>query len=88
MKVYVRHEGNELMFPSFKELQVMYRLKFIAPEDLVRKEFSDRWTPAGDLPELRRAQASEKMGRAFALMMWLMLATLAVGVLGQLFLKH
>lgn len=53
MKIYVRHDDNELMFPSFREFVSMYRIRFISPDDLVRREFSDRWIRAGDMPELR-----------------------------------
>lgn len=53
MKIYVRHGDGELMFPSFREFLSMYNAKFIAPDDLVRREFSDRWIRAGDMPELR-----------------------------------
>jgi hypothetical protein len=53
MKVYVRHGEGELMFPSFRDFADMYRLKFVAPDDLVRRETSSRWVRAADLPELR-----------------------------------
>lgn len=86
MKVYVRHGGGELMFPSFKDFQSMYRLKFIAPDDLVRRETSDRWVPAKDLPELRalhlydRPAAGRWVGTAF----WLMLGLVALAVALQM----
>lgn len=62
MKVYVRHGQDEMMFPSFKDFQSMYRLKFIAPDDLCRREFSDRWIPVKDLPELRSVHLYDRDG--------------------------
>ena len=59
MKVYVQHEGGELMFPSFRDFQTMYRLKFVSPDDMVRRESSQRWTRAADLPEIRALMAQE-----------------------------
>jgi hypothetical protein len=85
MKVYVRHGDGELMFPSFKEFQAMYRLKFIAPDDLVRRETSERWLRAGDLPELRGVVEAGRMGRQFTLLMWLLVGFFALVILFQLF---
>lgn len=89
MKIYVRHDDGELMFPSFRDFQNMYRLKFVAPDDLVRRENSDRWVKARDLPELRSMHLYDRSGpaRAFTIVMWLMLGVFAVAVTLQLFLS-
>jgi hypothetical protein len=88
MKVYVRHDDGELMFPSFKDFQNMYRLKFVAPDDLVRRENSDRWVKARDLPELRAMHLYDRSGqqRAISTAMWLMLGVFAIVILVQLIL--
>ena len=86
MRVYVRHGERELMFPSFKEFQAMYRLKFIAPDDLVRRETSERWLRAGDLPELRGVVEAGRIGRQFTLAMWLMVGLFALVIIIRLFM--
>jgi hypothetical protein len=88
MKVFVRHEGRELVFPSFQDFQSMYRLKFVSPDDLVRRETSGRWLRAGDLPELRSLHLYDRGGRRRAVTQafWLMLGLFALGVMAQLFL--
>lgn len=48
------------MFPSFREFLSMYNMKFISADDLVRREFSDRWVRAGDMPELRAMHIYKK----------------------------
>lgn len=92
MKIYVRHgDGQseaELMFPSFRDFQAMYRLKFVGPEDLVRRENSSRWVRARDLPELRALQIYErsKVASAFRWLLALMLLGAALVIFLQLFL--
>jgi hypothetical protein len=86
MKVYVRHGDRELMFPSFKDFQTMYRLKFIAPDDLVRRETSDRWIAAGDLPELRNLSRAERETRYVSTTLYLMVAVLAFALMIRFFL--
>ena len=87
MKVFVRHDGRELVFPSFQDFQAMYRMRFVAPDDLVRRETSERWLRAGDLPELRSLHLYDRGGRrrAVTAAFWLMLGLFAVAVLAQLF---
>ena len=87
MKFYVRHEGQELMFPSFKDFQSMYRMKFIGEDDLVRRESSERWVRVGDLPELRSIHLYDRNQRSFTQIMWLMVGAAAVLVLLQLFFR-
>lgn len=86
MRVYVRHGDGELMFPSFKEFQAMYRLKFIAPDDLVRRETSERWSRAGDLPELRGVAEAGRIGRQFTFAVWLMVGLFALVIIFRLFM--
>lgn len=83
MKIYVRSEGGELEFPSFKDFQNMYRLNFISPDDMVRRETSDRWMRAGDLPELRSMMLYDrpsKRARRITTAVWLIVGLIAVGV--------
>lgn len=89
MKIYVRHGADELMFPSFRDFVSMYQLKFVSPDDLVRRENSERWVRAGDLPELRGMHLYEterrRVARLVQLAVWLLLGAFAVAVLVQLF---
>jgi hypothetical protein len=88
MKFYVQHAGGELMFPSFKDFQSMYRMQFISPSDLVRRENSDRWIKAGDMPELRLIHSERHgAGRKFTQAMWLMVGLSALLILFQLFFR-
>lgn len=86
MKIYVRHADGELVFPSFRDFQNMYRLRFVSPDDLVRRETSQRWMRAGDLPELRTLHLYDRSPRARKIQaaLWLMVGLLAVGVMVQL----
>lgn len=86
MKIYVRHEEGELVFPSFMDFQNMYRLRFVSPDDMVRRETSDRWIRAGDLPELRAMHLYGRSGRVrhITTAMWLLVGLLGLGVMVQL----
>ncbi len=88
MKIYVRHGDGELMCPSFRDFQNLYRLKFVAPDDLVRRENSTRWMRAGDLPELRSMHLYDRSGRLRTLtyLLWAMVGVFALAVVVQLFL--
>lgn len=89
MKIHVRHGDRELVFPSFRDFQNLYRHGFILPDDPVRRETSNRWIRACELPELRAIHLYDRSAprRAFATVMWVMLAVFAVGVTLQLFLS-
>jgi hypothetical protein len=88
MKFYVKHADGELMFPSFKDFQSMYRLKFIAPTDMVRRENSERWMKAADLPELRLTHSqTHGQGRRFTQAIWLLLGVAVLVVMFQMFMR-
>ena len=88
MKFYVKHSDGEFMFPSFKDFQSMYRMKFIAPTDMVRRENSDRWMRASDLPELRLTHSeTHGHGRKFTQIVWLMLGVMTIALMFQLFMR-
>ena len=82
-----RPVGKELVFPSFRDLQSMYRLKFLGPDDLVRRENSERWIRVGDLPELRSVHlyAAQQGPWTLQLLMLVMLGAVALFVMGQFF---
>lgn len=87
MKVYVkeRPDGNELVFSTFAEFQVLWRQRFIDENDLVRREGSTRWIRAGDLPELRAVRLNERRAN-LQWMQWVAIgATLITFVLALLF---
>ncbi len=53
MRYRVRSEGGELRVSDYAELHSLYRCGFIADEDEIRKEDSDRWVKAGAIADLR-----------------------------------
>lgn len=85
MKIYVQSADGELVFPSFMDFQQMYRLKFVSPDDLVRRETSNRWIRAGDLPELRAMHLYEPSMKArhVTTAMWLLVGLMALAVMLQ-----
>ena len=44
--------GRELAVPSLADLSALHRAGFVADDDLVRQERSERWARAGDMPAL------------------------------------
>jgi hypothetical protein len=65
MKYYIR-TGNEdeLVVPSGAQLVVLFRQRFLAPEDEVRREGSARWRKLRDIPEyasMIRAERTERL---------------------------
>ena len=85
MKLFVRHAGHELMVPSFRDFQAMYRNRIIGDDDEVRREGSERWMRAGDLPELRAIHLYDRGTHRWARQaMWLLVGLVALAVLGQL----
>lgn len=85
MKVFVRHGDDELMIPSFKEFLTLYRIKFVTPDDFIRRENSDRWVRVGDMPELRGVKDSQRMERHVSAAVWLAVGFFAFLVLYRLF---
>jgi hypothetical protein len=62
MRYHVRNAaGEELIVPSLDDLHALYARGFLADDDLVRAETSDRWRAAGAMPALQgvRAQRAE-----------------------------
>lgn len=90
MKITVRHEGRDLEFPSFRDFAAMYQAHFVGPDDLVRREGSERWVKAGEMPELRALYLYEtnrrRTGRLFTFGLYLMLGLFALAILLQLFI--
>jgi hypothetical protein len=80
MKYLVRdHEGHELVVPSLPDLHALYAQGFLADDDLVRQETSDRWVRAGAMPALHGV----RLRRADPRKVWLLAAAaaaLAAGV--------
>jgi hypothetical protein len=61
MRYVVRDQaGRELTVPSLGDLASLYRQGFLGPDDLVRRETSQRWTRAGDLPGLGEARGRRR----------------------------
>jgi hypothetical protein len=56
MKFHIRNGDGELVVPSYAELRTLYLRKFIADDDEIRREGSDQWIRAGQMPDLRTAK--------------------------------
>ena len=54
--VIKNREGEELLCPSLADLHALYSQGFLADDDLVRMEGSQRWVPAGSMPALHGAR--------------------------------
>jgi len=53
MKYFIRNEHGELRVQSYAELRTLYQRQFLSDDDEVRREGSDRWVKAGQMPDLR-----------------------------------
>jgi hypothetical protein len=85
MKLHVRHAGGELTVGSHKEFLLLWQRGIVAPDDLVRREGQNEWTPAGELPWIRgmRRDASRDSRR----LLWLTLGVLALALAGALWIQ-
>jgi hypothetical protein len=85
MKLQVRHAGGELTVSSHKEFLLLWQRGIVAPDDLVRREGQNEWTPAGELPWIRgmRREARRDSRR----LLWLTLAVLALALIGALWIQ-
>ncbi len=83
MKFFIRTERGELTVQSYAELRTLYQRQFLSDEDEVRRDGSDRWTKAGQMPDLRAIRPQRFFdGFEFA---WLAVA-ICVGTLLMVFL--
>ena len=62
-------EGQELVCPSLADLHALYSQGFLADDDLVRMEGSQRWIPAGSMPALRGVRERRTDWRKAALVL-------------------
>jgi hypothetical protein len=60
MKYEVKTEHGTLAYSSMVELQKLYEQGFIEPQDLVRHDGGTKWVPAGQMAQLRGAEARSK----------------------------
>jgi hypothetical protein len=78
-------KGEELVCPSLADLHALYTQGFLADDDLVRQESSQRWVPAGSMPALRGVRERRSDPRKMALLLGAALAlVLALAVLARL----
>jgi hypothetical protein len=78
MKFHIRNADGELVVSSYAELRSLYQRQFISDDDEVRRDDSDRWVKAGDMPDLRAARPPKYWkGNEFV---WLAVA-IAIGTL-------
>ncbi len=69
MRYLVRSaKGEELVVPSLAVLHDLYDHGFLADDDLVRSERSDRWIRAGAMPALHGARERRADPRKLALL--------------------
>ena len=54
-RFYIRSSGREMGVADMAELQKLYHLGFLEPEDDVRRAGTDIWRKAGVMPELKAA---------------------------------
>jgi hypothetical protein len=80
MRYFVRNpNGEEVVVPTLGDLHALYSQGFVADEDLVRAETSDRWVRAGAMPALHGV----RLRRTDPRKLWLLVlaaAVLAAGV--------
>jgi hypothetical protein len=62
-------QGEELVVPSLGDLHALYAQGFLADDDLVRSERSDRWVRAGAMPALHGV----RLRRSDPMKLWLLL---------------
>jgi hypothetical protein len=75
--------GEELVVPSLGDLHALYQSGFLADEDQVRSERSDRFVAVGVFPALHgvREQRSESPRKVALVVAALMVLAVAVGIL-------
>ncbi|HUB05696.1 MAG TPA: DUF4339 domain-containing protein [Myxococcales bacterium] len=80
MRYEVKVDDKQLTFGSLAELRALYAQGFVAADDLVRPEGSERWIRAGQMPVLRAAQSRTSVGaRAAGLLTVSLLFSAVVG---------
>ncbi len=83
MRYLVRdRDGRELTVPSLPDLAALHRAGFLAEDDLVRQERSERWVRAGDMPALHGQRQDRRSWR----WIWsvLVVAALLVGAVAMI----
>ncbi|WP_041454069.1 hypothetical protein [Anaeromyxobacter sp. K] len=84
MRYHVRDaSGRELVVPSLADLHALYAHGFLADDDLVRAETSDRWTRAGAMHALQgvRESRAESPRKVALLVAALVVVATAIGIL-------
>jgi hypothetical protein len=83
VRYHVRNAaGEELVVPSLDDLHALYARGFLADEDLVRAETSDRWTAVGAMGALQGVRTRRGTPRRLRLALTLAVAlVLALGFL-------
>jgi hypothetical protein len=80
MRYHVRNsEGQELVCPTLADLHGLYNQGFLADDDLVRAETSERWVRVGNMPALHGVREERRDPRKMALLLAAVLA-LALGL--------
>jgi hypothetical protein len=75
-------EGQELVCPSLADLHALYSQGFLADDDLVRMEGSQRWVPAGSMPALRGVRERKTdVRKAVVVLAAAIVLTLALAIL-------
>lgn len=61
MKYYIRtREGEELTVADGSHVVMLFRQKFLSPDDEIRKEGSERWRRMRDIPEYASMMRQEQ----------------------------
>jgi hypothetical protein len=70
MRYFIRNaKGEQLVCPSLADLHGLYTQGFLADDDLVRAESSDRWVKAGAMPALRGVREQRRDPRKMMLVL-------------------
>ncbi len=84
VRYHVRNaDGHELVVPSLSDLHALYTHGFLADDDQVRAEGSERWIRAGNLRALQgvREQRAESPRKVALLVGGLIVLATAIGIL-------
>ena len=84
VRYHVRNaDGRELVVPSLSDLHALYTHGFLADDDQVRAEGSERWIRAGNLRALQgvREQRAESPRKVALLVGGLIVLATAIGIL-------
>lgn len=84
MKYHIRTQaGQELTVADGSHVVMLFRQKFLEPDDEIRKDGSEKWRKLRDIPEYASMMRSEKSDLKQFKLVFLIVALLAcLGIIG------